>query len=177
MRQMPCINARASHSSKHPSIATSSSTPACARCSRVHPERDLSRSAHRAWNTDRVLVVTDLDVSQIGFVDRYLPLSRLDQHGDEGSYLIAWEDDQPVGHARISWSATHLGVPEIQDVYVTSAQLDPRTAFPWGFLRVNATTVERPPGVPFVEIRSGHRAATASSRPPFGGRDDPASCR
>jgi predicted GNAT family acetyltransferase len=76
----------------------------------------------RAWNTDRVLVVTELDVSQIGFVDRYLPLSRLDQHGDEGSYLIAWEDDQPVGHARISWSATHLGVPEIQDVYVTSEQ-------------------------------------------------------
>lgn len=33
-------------------------------------------------------------------------------------YLIAWEDDQPVGHAHIAWSGTHLGLREIQDVFV-----------------------------------------------------------
>ena len=33
-------------------------------------------------------------------------------------YLIAWEDAQPVGHAHLAWSGTHLGVPEIQDVFV-----------------------------------------------------------
>jgi GNAT superfamily N-acetyltransferase len=62
-------------------------------------------------------VIIELDASQVALVDRYLPLNRLDQ-GDEGSYLIAPEEDHPVGHARIAWSATHLGLPEIQDVYV-----------------------------------------------------------
>ena len=33
-------------------------------------------------------------------------------------YLIAWEDAQPVGHAHLAWSGTHLGLPEIQDVFV-----------------------------------------------------------
>jgi GNAT superfamily N-acetyltransferase len=32
--------------------------------------------------------------------------------------VIAWEDDRPVGHAHIAWSDTHLGLPEIQDVFV-----------------------------------------------------------
>ena len=33
-------------------------------------------------------------------------------------YLIAWEDAQPVGHAHLAWNGTHLGLPEIQDVFV-----------------------------------------------------------
>ncbi len=64
--------------------------------------------------TVRELTPTDLEL-----VDRHLPLNRLDQHTAEGStYLVAWDGDLPVGHAHIAWSGTHLGLPEIQDVYV-----------------------------------------------------------
>jgi ribosomal protein S18 acetylase RimI-like enzyme len=35
------------------------------------------------------------------------------------TYLVAWEGDVPVGHAHVTWSDTKLGVPEIQDVFVT----------------------------------------------------------
>jgi GNAT superfamily N-acetyltransferase len=66
-----------------------------------------------------VITVTELTKDELDRVDRHLPLNRLDQHAAEGStYLIAWEDDQPVGHAHIAWSGTHLGFPEIQDVFV-----------------------------------------------------------
>lgn len=66
-----------------------------------------------------MVTVKELTPDQVETVDRHLPLSRLDQHAAEGStYLIAWEDDQPVGHAHIAWSGTHLGLPEIQDVFV-----------------------------------------------------------
>src|ERR671935_1699021 len=66
-----------------------------------------------------MVTMTELSADQVDLVDRHLPLSRLDQHAAEGStYLIAWEDDRPVGHAHIAWSGTHLGVPEIQDVFV-----------------------------------------------------------
>lgn len=62
-----------------------------------------------------MITVTELTADQVDFVDRRLPLSRL----SEGStYLIAWEGDRPVGHAHIAWSGTHLGLPEIQDVFV-----------------------------------------------------------
>jgi GNAT superfamily N-acetyltransferase len=67
-----------------------------------------------------VLAITRLESAQIAVVDRCLPLNRLDQTADESTYLIAWEDDRPVAHARIAWSATHLGPPEIQDVFVAS---------------------------------------------------------
>jgi GNAT superfamily N-acetyltransferase len=63
--------------------------------------------------------ITRLQPSEVSYVDRCLPLSRLDQQIDENStYLVAWEDDQPVGHAHIAWVDTHLGLPEIQDVFV-----------------------------------------------------------
>jgi GNAT superfamily N-acetyltransferase len=63
--------------------------------------------------------VTELTQGLVETVDRQLPLNRLDQQAREGStYLIAWEGDQPVGHAHIAWNGTHLGLPEIQDVYV-----------------------------------------------------------
>ena len=65
------------------------------------------------------LKVTRLKSDEVELVDCHLPLNRLDQQAREGStYLIAWEDDQPVGHAHIAWSGTHLGLPEIQDVFV-----------------------------------------------------------
>ena len=66
-----------------------------------------------------MVTVTQLKPSEVARVDRHLPLSRLCQDVDEHStYLIAWEDAQPVGHAHIAWSGTHLGFPEIQDVFV-----------------------------------------------------------
>ena len=66
-----------------------------------------------------VVTVTQLNPGEVATVDRHLPLSRLDQQVEEQStYLIAWEDAHPVGHAHIAWSGTHLGLPEIQDVFV-----------------------------------------------------------
>jgi GNAT superfamily N-acetyltransferase len=66
-----------------------------------------------------VIRVTELAPDEVETVDRDLPLNRLDQQMKEQStYLIAWEDDQPVGHAHIAWSGTHLGLPEVQDVFV-----------------------------------------------------------
>jgi GNAT superfamily N-acetyltransferase len=46
-------------------------------------------------------------------VDSVLPLHRLDQSG--GEYLVAWEDDVPVGHAHVDWRSDP---PAVQDVYV-----------------------------------------------------------
>jgi GNAT superfamily N-acetyltransferase len=63
--------------------------------------------------------VTELKASDVAHVDHFLPLSRLSERIDEEStYLVAWDDRQPVGHAHIAWTGTHLGVPEIQDVFV-----------------------------------------------------------
>ena len=41
-----------------------------------------------------------------------LPLHRLG--GGEGLYLVAWDDDEPVGHAHLAL----LEPPELQDVFV-----------------------------------------------------------
>ena len=63
--------------------------------------------------------VTQLKPSEVARVDRCLSLSRLCQQIKESStYLVAWDGDQPVGHAHIAWVGTHLGLPEIQDVFV-----------------------------------------------------------
>jgi GNAT superfamily N-acetyltransferase len=51
-------------------------------------------------------------VERIG--DR-LPLARL---GGRQTYLVAWDEGDPVGHAAIAFVDTKLGVPEIQDVFV-----------------------------------------------------------
>jgi GNAT superfamily N-acetyltransferase len=70
-----------------------------------------------------VVTVTQLQPSEVAYVDRCLPLNRLDRQRAEGStYLVAWDDDQPVGHAHVAWLGTHLGVPEIQDVFVVPAR-------------------------------------------------------
>jgi len=67
--------------------------------------------------------VKQLEAADVAAVDRRLPLSRLRQPAEESStYLIAWDGDQPVGHAHIAWSGTHLAVPEIQDVFVLPEQ-------------------------------------------------------
>jgi GNAT superfamily N-acetyltransferase len=66
-----------------------------------------------------VVVVAELRSGDVETVDRYLPLNRLCQHvEDRSTYLIAWDGDQPLGHAHIAWSETHLELPEIQDVFV-----------------------------------------------------------
>jgi GNAT superfamily N-acetyltransferase len=66
-----------------------------------------------------VVTVRELRPDEVESVGRHLPLSRLPQHIQKRStYLVAWEDTVPVGHAHIAWSETHLGLPEIQDVFV-----------------------------------------------------------
>ncbi len=59
--------------------------------------------------------VRPLGPDELGRVDAVLPLSRLDT---AQTYLVAWDGDEPVGHAHVAWERTHLGVPEIQDVFV-----------------------------------------------------------
>jgi GNAT superfamily N-acetyltransferase len=69
-----------------------------------------------------VITVRELTATELELVDRHLPLNRLDQHAREGStYLVAWDDGRPVGHAHIAWQGTYLGMPEIQDVFVAPA--------------------------------------------------------
>lgn len=66
-----------------------------------------------------MLTVSELTPAEVELVDRHLPLSRLDQHAREQStYLVAWENGLPIGHAHIAWGGTHLRLPEIQDVFV-----------------------------------------------------------
>jgi GNAT superfamily N-acetyltransferase len=66
-----------------------------------------------------VISITRLTPGDVAEVDRHLPLNRLCQQVEEGStYLIARDDGRPVGHAHLAWRGTHLGLPEIQDVFV-----------------------------------------------------------
>jgi GNAT superfamily N-acetyltransferase len=70
-----------------------------------------------------VISVKQLEPDEVAAVDRRLPLSRLrEPAGDGSTYLIAWDEDQPVGHAHIAWDGTHLALPEIQDVFVVPEQ-------------------------------------------------------
>lgn len=70
-----------------------------------------------------VVSVSALKPSDVAYVDRCLPLNRLCQQTEASStYLVAWDGEQPVGHAHIAWAGTHLGVPEIQDVFVLPEQ-------------------------------------------------------
>lgn len=66
-----------------------------------------------------MVTVTELGTEHVELVDSRLPLNRLDQHAVDGStYLIAWNGEEPVGHAHLAWSGTHLRLPEIQDMFV-----------------------------------------------------------
>lgn len=76
-----------------------------------------------------VVRVAALRPSEVDRVDQHLPLNRLDQYVEDGTtYLIAWDDDRPVGHAHIAWQRTHVGVPEIQDVFVVPESRRQRVA-------------------------------------------------
>jgi ribosomal protein S18 acetylase RimI-like enzyme len=61
------------------------------------------------------LTIRALADAEVAAVDARLPLHRL---GQPGTYLVAWDGAEPVGHAFVAWSGTKLGVPEIQDVWV-----------------------------------------------------------
>src|SRR5215218_6512075 len=66
-----------------------------------------------------MIVVRPLEPGEVAGVDARLPLNRLDEaRGDKKTYLVAWDGDRPVGHACVAWDATHVGLPEIQDVFV-----------------------------------------------------------
>jgi len=63
--------------------------------------------------------VRELEPNDVAYVDRFLPLSRLAEQTSEAStYLVAWDGGEPIGHAHIAWTGTHLEVPELQDVFV-----------------------------------------------------------
>ena len=66
-----------------------------------------------------MIEVRPLREDEVALVDSHLPLNRLDQWRRERStFLVAWDDARPVGHAHLAWDGTKLGCPEIQDVYV-----------------------------------------------------------
>ncbi len=58
-----------------------------------------------------MIVVRPLAPEELVAADARLPLHRLDQGG---LYLLAWEGDNPLGHAHVEWREP----PEIQDVWV-----------------------------------------------------------
>jgi GNAT superfamily N-acetyltransferase len=62
---------------------------------------------------DVVIEIRPLASDERERVDAALRPSRLEQPG--GEYLIAWEDEEPVGHVHIDW---RVDPPELQDVFV-----------------------------------------------------------
>jgi ribosomal protein S18 acetylase RimI-like enzyme len=69
-----------------------------------------------------MIQVRPLSEDEVAVVDDALPLNRLDQWRRDGStFLIAWDEGRPVGHAHVAWDGTKLGAPEIQDVYVAGS--------------------------------------------------------
>jgi GNAT superfamily N-acetyltransferase len=65
-----------------------------------------------------VIVIRPLTCSDFERVDAALPLHRFEAWGDGWTYLVAWDGNEPVGHAHVAWSGTELGLPEFQDFYV-----------------------------------------------------------
>jgi ribosomal protein S18 acetylase RimI-like enzyme len=59
--------------------------------------------------------IRSLKADELDLVDARLPLNRLD---GADTYLVAWDEGEPVGHAHVAWEGTTLGIPEIQDVFV-----------------------------------------------------------
>jgi GNAT superfamily N-acetyltransferase len=64
-----------------------------------------------------VIDIRPLAEGEVELVDTRLPLSRLEQPG--GEYLVAWEQDEPVGHAHVDWRHEP---PEVQDVFVAESR-------------------------------------------------------
>jgi GNAT superfamily N-acetyltransferase len=81
------------------------------------PQRDArqGRRADVPAPTGGLIDIRELTDEELGRIGDRLPLARL---GGPGTYLVAWDGEEPVAHAHISWAATKLGVPEIQDVFV-----------------------------------------------------------
>jgi len=81
------------------------------------PERDArqGRSVDAPAEDGGGIDVRELTEAELALVDARLPLHRLDS---AQTYLVAWDGDEPVGHAHIAWEATKLETPEIQDVFV-----------------------------------------------------------
>jgi GNAT superfamily N-acetyltransferase len=81
------------------------------------PERDArqGRGADVPAQDGGGIDIRELTEAELASVDARLPLHRL---GNAQTYLVAWDGDEPVGHAHISWQGTTLGAPEIQDVFV-----------------------------------------------------------
>jgi ribosomal protein S18 acetylase RimI-like enzyme len=81
------------------------------------PERDArqGRGPDPAPQNGGSIDVRELSAAELELVDARLPLHRLDS---AQTYLVAWDGDEPVGHAHICWAPTKLGAPEIQDVFV-----------------------------------------------------------
>jgi GNAT superfamily N-acetyltransferase len=83
--------------------------------------RQPQRDAGQGRRTDAAAAdgggidVRELTPEELERVDARLPLSRLD-HAQ--TYLVAWIDGEPVGHAHLAWEGTEIGVPEVQDVFV-----------------------------------------------------------
>jgi ribosomal protein S18 acetylase RimI-like enzyme len=56
---------------------------------------------------------------EVQVVDAHLPLHRLDQYRRGNStYLIAWDEEVPVGHGHLAWPELPGQPPELQDVFV-----------------------------------------------------------
>jgi [ribosomal protein S18]-alanine N-acetyltransferase len=60
-----------------------------------------------------VIEVRPLGDPEVAFVSARLPLHRLGAEG--GEYLVAWDGEDPVGHAHVAWEHEP---PELQDVFV-----------------------------------------------------------
>jgi GNAT superfamily N-acetyltransferase len=63
-----------------------------------------------------VIEIRTMTAAELELVDRHLPLDRLDQAG--GEWLVAWDEDLPVGHAHIDWRDDP---PVLQNVYVAES--------------------------------------------------------
>ena len=70
--------------------------------------------------------VRTLADDEVALVDAHLPLDRLDQFRLGNScYLVAWDEEAPVGHAHLAWPSVELrepSLPELQDVYVVATR-------------------------------------------------------
>jgi GNAT superfamily N-acetyltransferase len=63
-----------------------------------------------------MIEVRPLLPSELELVDDRLPLDRLDQRG--GEWLVAWDVEEPVGHAHLDWRPSP---PELQNVFVAES--------------------------------------------------------
>ena len=63
-----------------------------------------------------MIEVRELRDDDLARVDAVLPLHRLEQA--DSTYLVAWDDDEPVGHVNVGWSRSKLAAPALGDMFV-----------------------------------------------------------